>query len=562
MVSLAERMGYLQGLRAGFVGVAVLSALLFPGFVGASLRDVATVSFAYFALTGVIEAVRRIGGGRHLYVVAGMLLADGVYLAWIMYLTGFVQSPLRFMLYLHLVAVTLLASYRTGLKIALWHSLLFFVVFHAQLADLLDPRGPGVVVTGVDELIEYRPSLFNVMAFWLVALGTSVFSFLNERELRRRKNDLEALNEMGVEFESVSDAGKVAESYLTKVCDALGFRRGVVVAGPAGALKVLAGRGTGAPVDPTAPVRSDAGVVAEAWSRRETISFDSLDPVLNPVLAELFPGGRNLLVSPMVADGNPLGVLVVEQRRRRHRVERRVLATIGQFTSHAALALRNAWLLEEVRRMADTDGLTGLGNRRSFERALEREVARAARTGEQLTLVLLDIDRFKALNDRFGHQVGDRVLRATGAALAAASRDFDTAARYGGEEFVVLLPGCTSQAALVAAERLRAAVAGVDGEVRITASAGVATLPLNASDAGELVRAADQALYESKRRGRDVTTQSGAASAGPHGEAGAAFAGPHGEAGAASAGPHGEAGAASAGPQAYVARPDRAGSAL
>jgi two-component system cell cycle response regulator len=562
MVSLAERMGYLQGLRAGFVGVAILSALLFPGFVGASLRDVATVSFAYFALTGVIEAVRRIGGGRHLYVVAGMLLADGVYLAWIMYLTGFVQSPLRFMLYLHLVAVTLLASYRTGLKIALWHSLLFFVVFHAQLADLLDPRGPGVVVTGVDELIEYRPSLFNVMAFWLVALGTSVFSFLNERELRRRKNDLEALNEMGVEFESVSDAGKVAESYLTKVCDALGFRRGVVVAGPAGALKVLAGRGTGAPVDPTAPVRSDAGVVAEAWSRRETISFDSLDPVANPVLAELFPGGRNLLVSPMVADGNPLGVLVVEQRRRRHRVERRVLATIGQFTSHAALALRNAWLLEEVRRMADTDGLTGLGNRRSFERALEREVARAARTGEQLTLVLLDIDRFKALNDRFGHQVGDRVLRATGAALAAASRDFDTAARYGGEEFVVLLPGCTSQAALVAAERLRAAVAGVDGEVRITASAGVATLPLNASDAGELVRAADQALYESKRRGRDVTTQSGAASAGPHGEAGAAFAGPHGEAGAASAGPHGEAGAASVGPQADVARPDRAGSAL
>jgi diguanylate cyclase (GGDEF)-like protein len=506
MVSLAERMGYLQGLRAGFVAVAVACAVLFPGFVGASLRDLAMVSFGYFALTALIEAVRRIGGGRHLYVVAGMLLADGVYLAWIMYLTGFVQSPLRFMLYLHLVAVTLLASYRTGLKIALWHSLLFFVVFHAQLAGLLDARGATPQMTGVDGLIEYRPSVFNVMAFWLVALGTAVFSFLNERELRRRKNDLEALNEMGVEFESVSDARKVADSYLTKVCDALGLKRGAVVAGPAGDVSVIAARGAEGLGE---PVASDRGVVAEAWSRRETIFVRELDAVDDDVLAALLPGARNLLVTPLVADGNPLGVLVVEQKRRGHRLERRVLTTIGQFTSHAALALRNAWLLEEVRRMADTDGLTGLSNRRSFEIALEREVARAARKGEQLSLVLLDIDHFKDLNDRYGHQVGDRVLRDAGAALTAVSRDFDTAARYGGEEFVVLLPSCSAGEALVAAERLRAAIAGVDEDLAITASAGVATIPLNASDAAELVRAADEALYESKRRGRNVTTRSG-----------------------------------------------------
>ena len=506
IVSLAERMGYLQGLRAGFVGVAILSALLFPGFVGASLRDVAMVSFGYFALTGVIEAVRRVGGGRHLYVVAGMLLADGVFLAWLMYLTGFVQSPLRFMLYLHLIAVTLLASYRTGLKIALWHSLLFFVVFHAQLADLLAPRGPGEM-TGVGGLVEYRPSIFNVMAFWVVALVTSVFSFLNERELRRRKNDLEALNEMGVEFETLSDARKVAESYLTRVCDTLGFKRGVVVTGPAGSLSVVAALEAGALGE---PVDGTSGLVAAAWAARETILVPSLDPATDPVLAEALPGARSLLVTPLVADGNPLGVLVVEQRRRSHRLERRVLATIGQFTSHAALALRNAWLLEEVRRMADTDGLTGLGNRRTFELALEREVARSARTGEQLTLVLLDIDHFKNLNDRYGHQIGDDVLRETGAALAAAAREFDTPARYGGEEFVVLLPGCPADEAVGAAERLRAAVAGTGGAVSITASAGVATLPLNASDASELVRAADRALYESKRRGRDVTTRSSA----------------------------------------------------
>ncbi|MDQ3914688.1 MAG: sensor domain-containing diguanylate cyclase [Actinomycetota bacterium] len=506
MVSLAERMGYLQGLRAGFVIVALGSALLVPGFVGASLRDVAMVSLGYFVLTALIEGVRRIGGGRHLYVVAGMLLADGVYLAWTMYLTGFVQSPLRFMLYLHLVAVTLLASYRTGLKIALWHSLLFFVVFHAQLAGLLDPRGPSAQMVGVTG-VEYRPSIFNVMAFWLVALGTAVFSFLNERELRRRKNDLEALNEMGVEFESVTDARRVAETCLTKVCDTLGFRRGLVVAGPPADLQVLAAFGTGGAGE---AVDSRSGVVAEAWDRRETILVDQLDPSDDPVLAELLPNPRTLLVTPLVADGNPLGILVVETRRRSHRLERRVLSTIGQFTSHAALALRNAWLLEEIRRMADTDGLTGLSNRRSLERALDREVSRAARTGDQLALVLLDIDHFKELNDRHGHQAGDDVLRSAGAALTAACRDFDTAARYGGEEFVVLLPGCGPGEAVAATERLRAAIASAGGGVPVTASAGVATLPHNALDAAGLVRAADEALYRSKRRGRDVATLSDA----------------------------------------------------
>ncbi|HEX2295421.1 MAG TPA: sensor domain-containing diguanylate cyclase [Actinomycetota bacterium] len=505
MVSLAERMGYLQGLRAGFAVAAVAAALAFPGFVGLSLREVTMVSIAYFVLTALIEAVRRIGGGRHLYAVAGMLLADGVYLAWIMYLTGFVQSPLRFMLYLHLIAVTLLASYRTGLKIALWHSLLFFVVFHAQLAGLLDPRGPSLYTPGIDGLVEYRPSIFNVTAFWVVALGTAVFSFVNERELRRRKNDLEALNEMGVEFESLSDPHKVAESYLTRVCDALGFRRGLVVAGPRGALKVLAAKGADGAGE---TVPDDCGLLLEVEQRRETIVVSDLDPGTDGIIASLLPGARNLLVTPLVADGNQLGVLVVEQRRRGHRLERRVLSTIGQFTSHAALALRNAWLLEEVRQMADTDGLTGLANRRSFEAALDREVARALRTGEQLTLVLLDIDYFKDLNDRHGHQVGDRVLRATGRALRAASREFDTAARYGGEEFVVLLPGCSSDQAVAAAERLRAAVAGIEDRVAVTASAGVATLPLNATDSAGLVRAADRALYDSKSRGRDVTTRS------------------------------------------------------
>jgi two-component system cell cycle response regulator len=121
---------------------------------------------------------------------------------------------------------------------------------------------------------------------------------------------------------------------------------------------------------------------------------------------------------------------------------------------------------------------------------------------------MIDIDHFKRLNDEHGHQAGDEVLRNVAAALSCECRDFDTAARYGGEEFAVVLPGSGPDEARVIAERLRQAVAAAPAAVPITASAGVATYPAHAGDADTLVRAADDALYESKRSGRDRTTVS------------------------------------------------------
>jgi diguanylate cyclase (GGDEF)-like protein len=181
---------------------------------------------------------------------------------------------------------------------------------------------------------------------------------------------------------------------------------------------------------------------------------------------------------------------------------------LKQFAAHGALALRNAWLLEQVQRMAETDALTGIANRRTFEGLLERELSRAERSGEQLTLVMFDIDHFKSLNDTYGHQAGDEVLKKAAASLADACRDFDTAARYGGEEFAAILPACTTSESLVVAERLREAFGDIEFEVPITASAGVATFPVHAADAKGLVKAADEALYESKRAGRARVTRS------------------------------------------------------
>ncbi|HEX2058086.1 MAG TPA: GGDEF domain-containing protein, partial [Actinomycetota bacterium] len=190
------------------------------------------------------------------------------------------------------------------------------------------------------------------------------------------------------------------------------------------------------------------------------------------------------------------------------RVERRVVSMLGQFAAHAALALRNSWLLQQVQKLAETDGLTGLANRRTFETTLERELSRSARSGEPVTLVMVDIDHFKALNDKHGHQAGDEVLKLVADVLASACRDFDTAARYGGEEFAVVLPACSSAESLVVAERLRGSIAEIETVTSVTASAGVATFPAHAGDGESLIRAADEALYESKRAGRNRVTRS------------------------------------------------------
>jgi diguanylate cyclase (GGDEF)-like protein len=175
--------------------------------------------------------------------------------------------------------------------------------------------------------------------------------------------------------------------------------------------------------------------------------------------------------------------------------------------------LRDDLELEGERRLiqlATIDPLTGLMNRGAFDQALEREFERAHRYGRALSLLLVDIDHFKRVNDTWGHPVGDRVLAQVAAAVRGCLRHVDIAARLGGEEFAMLLSETNAEGAAVAGERVRHAVANLamavgDEPVEVTVSVGVVTWTPLFATAAEMVEAADKALYRAKAAGRNRT---------------------------------------------------------
>jgi diguanylate cyclase (GGDEF)-like protein len=182
----------------------------------------------------------------------------------------------------------------------------------------------------------------------------------------------------------------------------------------------------------------------------------------------------------------------------------------------AGVAIENARLHRVVERQAVTDALTGLANRRQFYEVLGREYERAQRFGQPVSLILLDIDDFKQINDSRGHLAGDAVLHSVAATLGEVIREIDLAARYGGEEFAVLLPQTGPEGAANLAERLRSEIAarkirfGTEEIAGVTASFGVAAGPVNEQTQIDLIASADAALYQAKREGKNHVTVSGA----------------------------------------------------
>lgn len=228
------------------------------------------------------------------------------------------------------------------------------------------------------------------------------------------------------------------------------------------------------------------------------------------------------LCVPMVAQGNTVGVFHlafenVNAEKLRYdsgaetaRDSRQRLAVSA--ASQIALSLANLQLRESLREQSIRDPLTGLFNRRFLEESLERELQLAGRKQQQIAILFLDLDHFKRFNDTFGHDAGDMVLKSVADLLSDFFRTSDICCRYGGEEFAIILPESSAQDAAIRADALRSEIKRLQLQYRkqtlgpISLSAGVAAFPENALTSDELLRIADQCLYESKARGRDVVT--------------------------------------------------------
>ncbi len=500
--SIGDRMGYLLLLRVAMAVMVLIAAGLQPVLLGVPVADLVAATVVFAGVAFVLEVVRRRLPRLGFSVLTILLLADGVFLAYAMYATGGTQSPVRFLVYLQLVAVCLLASYRTGLKMALWDSLLLFVVIYAQAATLV----PAVDVVAGQGIEFDRMPVLNVTSFWLFAIAASLFSAINERELRNRRADLQTLVDIGSRLDDTGDPVRQSSIVLEGLTERFGFTRGVVLGASDGDVVPLAGKGT---IELPTVASSPDRIVRRAWERRELLPVKRLDAKENPTLAAAMPDARNLLVAPLVADGRPAGAIVVEHRGRRlPGVERRIAGVLTQVASIAALNLRNAVLLNHVRDLAERDALTGAANRRMFQETLERVITERSTTGEDLTAVLfIDLDDFKVINDSLGHAAGDALLVAVTERVSGMVRSTDLVARLGGDEFAILTDdGPDLRRSRAMAERLvtelRVPYLLGEQQVIVTASIGIATARDAAGGAADLVRNADVAMYMAKANGK------------------------------------------------------------
>ncbi|HLK38039.1 MAG TPA: diguanylate cyclase [Polyangiaceae bacterium] len=223
-----------------------------------------------------------------------------------------------------------------------------------------------------------------------------------------------------------------------------------------------------------------------------------------------WPAHPSLLVLPLVIHDRALGTLVLGAKRR-HAFGDSVRPTLEVLASHLAVSLSNARMVAKLETMATTDGLTGLLNKRAMLELATQKIAAAARFDRNLSVLVVDIDHFKKVNDGYGHDVGDLVIRTLADILKRQKRATDAVARFGGEEFVILCEQTDENGAMLLAERIREELGKTScrvaqGLVSVTCSIGAATLPAAGRDWESLFKAADEALYVSKRSGRNRCT--------------------------------------------------------
>jgi diguanylate cyclase (GGDEF)-like protein len=399
-----------------------------------------------------------------------------------------------------------------GLLVGIINFLLFRMVVSRQLARL------AVGMRTVNANVSQAVRAGTIEGDWQLeitsddAVGEIERSFNDMADAVERRLTLEQRSgRLHTRLSNSVELSKVATQLLQALLDVSDARAGLLYGNLNGEFRMLHNLGIDRGDDLPEVLDGSLGAIAHALDTERVITLSPLEAGSPPWLRQSSPFGslaiEGVAVLPLLFERQPVGlaVLALTQPSLDERQNEHLELLRTQFAPY----LQNAILHDRLRNLAALDDLTGILNRRFGLRRLEEVAGQAFRHGTPFSVLLLDIDHFKDLNDTYGHDAGDAVLKRVGSALDASVRSGDIACRYGGEEFMVVLAGTGVEDALRASERLRRQIETQEitwreHRLTVTASIGVVTWPvLRAATPAELVTAADRALYSAKGAGRN-----------------------------------------------------------
>lgn len=408
---------------------------------------------------------------------------------------------------------------------------------HTRAYDMVWTFDPNVVFTAIEYLMarvsvqtpqerERFETLVNACTPRSSSLRLALTFMTKVTMLMQRQNDLEmATNRISSAISSTLELEPILQAAVEEVGRALRVRRAALVLWQEGtnmpegmsiyerpeepprdgidtyAHLAASGKGSAnnqknpATSGPHAAERANTQGGPEIFHAKPQAAEDSDGRIATPCTLEVPISYRNTVIG---------GLLIEDDTASRNWEDEEVLM-VKTVSDQLSVAISHARLFRQVQKQAMTDALTGLFNHGYFQDRLDRETKLADRNNEQVSLILLDLDHLKRINDTHGHRSGDGTLCHVASIMKTAVRDVDVCARYGGEEFVVILPQCDRESAIEVAERLREAIAStpVPKVGQVTASIGVATYPTGAKNKEELVEMADRAMYLAKAAGRN-----------------------------------------------------------
>lgn len=332
--------------------------------------------------------------------------------------------------------------------------------------------------------------------------------FRLEMELLKRNKELIIINNLSTAFISSDNLDHVMEDLTDKALLVTDFHAGWLMLKEDDNFLLKTNRGISSELQEKIKNNALASLCSDTIKLGEPLTVLESPEILKiPFLRE--EGIVFLIVIPLAYEKKTMGLFFLAGRVGRD-FDFDTASLLTLVGNHVALIIDKIKLFQEARRLAITDGLTGLYNTRYFYKTLDLEIARTNRYGNPFSLMLFDIDNFKLLNDTYGHQAGDEALQELASILKSSSRETDTVVRYGGEEFIIILPNTPEEETIFLANRIRNAVqettfiVNSKERVNITLSGGIASYPKNASDAKSLLNAADAALYSAKAAGKNI----------------------------------------------------------